>query len=99
MSRQVQIASICCLAAWVATVAAQQGGYVYMDLNAIRQERDKAQREWQKTNPDLEAHLATSPKSQVLREIEQSRASAARFSDLDVRYFDSRLKTVDEQLR
>lgn len=83
----------------LAGAAARDSQYDYVEINTLRQEKDKAQREWQKTTPDLEAHAGTAPKSQVLDEINQARAAASRFSNLEQRYYDSRVRLLSDQVR
>ncbi len=59
----------------------------YMSVNQLRDKYIKAQRDYIATNPNLEAHVLTAPKQQVLQEISESEAAAQNFTSSQQQYF------------
>src|ERR1035438_2775898 len=70
----------------------------YMSVNQLREKYVKAQRDYIATNPNLEAHVLTGPKLQVLREISESEAAAQNFTSSQRQYFSNRSEEFRRQL-
>jgi hypothetical protein len=78
--------------------AAQDTNYSYREIDELRQNMQEAQRDWTKSNPELETHVGTARKSQVLNEIEQSKAAAANFTSLEQAYYSRKAKALRAQI-
>lgn len=70
----------------------------YIEVNQLRQNYTRAQEAYLATHRDLETHLLTRPKQQVLREISETEAAARYFTSSQRQYFDRRVQDFNRQV-
>ena len=67
----------------LAGAAARDSQYDYVEINTLRQEKDKAQREWQKTTPDTRSPCGHGAQEPGVGRNQSGPRRGSRFSNLE----------------